>query len=338
MSFRGTVTLLGSILVVLFAAIVLGAIFTPGSGAQRAASSRLFPGLRPHAVTQVEISDAASRLLMRLEGAHSAAGGSDQNTPPNGRWQLDIGGAAYPASQARVDDFVIGMASLSRGTLVTRDGASASSLGLGKGAGRHVLLRGSSGEVLADITVGNAASGSSEMYVQPAGRKEVYLTAGSLSHALSTDRAYWAELRILPAEVTGDSIIRLSLEQKGTPQFAWTVTRERNVQKGVSWVREGAAGAKIQQDKLNSLAASVASFSGSDFLLDARLSPDPASAQARVTVTGSNNKTYTLLIGARQADARYPCALVGSAYAWLVPEWRVKEILRTERDFTSSSP
>ncbi len=339
MSFRTSVTVLGSILVLLLAAFVLGTIFAPGSAAQRAADAPLFPGLRPSAVNQIEIRDASGSVLVRKDIGINAAGGSSARAAASagGEWRLDIGGAAYPASQARADAFVNDVAGLKRGTLVTRNASSITSLGLDPGTRRHVFLRGPSGDVLAEMAVGNAAAGSQEMYVQAAGRKEVYLTAGSLSNELATDRAYWGEMRILPAEVTADSIIRLSVERKGAPRASWTATRERNGQNGLSWVLEGDPGAKVQQDKLSSLAASAASFSGSDFLMDAHLAPDPSTAQAQVTVTGNDDRTYTLLIGARQADARYPCVLVGGAYAWLAPEWRVQEILLAEKDLTSGS-
>ncbi len=256
--------------------------------------------------------------------------------PPGNGWTLDIAGVPFPASLARADGFVTNMAALTRGTLVTRDASSTASLGLGTGSGKRVILHGAGGDVLAELRVGNAATGSQGMYVQPAGRAEVYLTAASLSSALTTDRTYWAEMRILPQAVTGDSIIRLSVTQKKA--FAWTATREPNAQNVNVWVIEGRTGLKIRQDKLNSIASSVAGISGGDFLLNRQLAPDASTAQAVIEVTGSDNRSYTLLFGARQADARYPCVLVGSTVSWLVPEWRFQEIITSEKAFTTGSP
>ncbi len=329
MSFRTAVTALGALFIVLLAALVFGAVFAPASASKRAADAALFPGLRPSLVRQIEISDATTRIVGTKAAGQDAAGGG---------WTLDIAGVPYPASQARADSFVNDMAALARGTLVTRDAASLASLGLGAAAGKRVVLRGSGSEVLAELHAGSAATGSQGMYVQPAGHNEAYLTGAALSGAVTTDRTYWAEMRILPSTVTGDSIIRLSVAQKGTLAFSWTATRERSAQNVNAWVIEGKTSVKIQQDKLSSVASSVAGISGGDFLLDSHLAPDESTAQAVINLTGSDNRSYTLLFGARQADARYPCVLVGTPVPWLVPEWRYQEILKSEKAFTTGSP
>ena len=87
MSFHAKLIALGSVFVVLLAALVLGAMISPRAAAQRAETALVFPGLNTDRVQAVELSDAAARLRMTRNTGWSLDAGGKPFPPPPTRWQ-----------------------------------------------------------------------------------------------------------------------------------------------------------------------------------------------------------------------------------------------------------
>lgn len=321
MSFRRTVIILGSVFVILLCLFIIGLVFSPRGTAQRAAETLLFPGLKPQSVARVEISDSSSRVLLVKSGA----------------WTIDVAGKSFPGSQQRTDALIQAVASLTRGSLVTRNAQAAAGLGIGTQATRSIVLSDANGKTLCQIQVGKNGAGGQGFYIQAGKAPEVWQTGQALSSSLTTDRAFWADLRILPPNATGDSVIRLSVSSRMGKPFSWTSTRERDAQNKVTWTLAGVPPAKVQQAKLDAIANAVTGLTGSDFLTDPSQASSLASPAASVIVSFADNRTFTVLFGAKTVDGRYPCSLEQGQYAYLVPEWRAQEILLSEEAITSGS-
>ncbi|MGA2974836.1 MAG: DUF4340 domain-containing protein [Spirochaetia bacterium] len=322
MSFRRTVIILSSVFMILLCLFIVGLVFSPRGTTQRAAATLLFPGLKPQSVARIEISDSASRVVLTKSGA----------------WTIDVSGKPYPASQQRADALIQAVASLTRGSLVTRNAQAAAGLGIGTQAGKSIALSDANGKTLCQIQVGKNGAGGQGFYLQAGKASEVWQTGQALSSSLTTDRAFWADLRILPQNATGDSVIRLSVSERTGKPFSWTSTRERDAQNKVSWTLAGVSPAKVQQAKLDAIANAVTGLTGSDFLTDPSQASSLASPAATVIVSFADNRTFTVLFGAKTAEGRYPCSLEQGQYAYLVPEWRAQqEILLSEEAITTGS-
>lgn len=54
---------------------------------------------------------------------------------------------------------------------------------------------------------------------------------------------------------------------------------------------------------------------------------DSASPAATITISTSDNRDFTVTLGARITGDQYPCVLSGGSVAYLLPEWRVEQVL-----------
>ena len=315
MSFRRTIALLASVFVVLLAALVLGYVFTPQGASRRQSEALLFPGFKAKEVRKVEISDAASRVSILL---------SD-------RWMIDAAGETFPASGDKVEGLLREVAALSRGSVVTRDAKTAESLGLSPREAKRLALSGQGGGPLAVLSIGRYAAAGGGYYIRVGDAPEVLQTGAGLASYLGTARSEWANLRILPSDVRAESVMRLTVsggiplpDAKGTKRVEYTLVKGSDAQGALSWRFEGAGAAKVQAQKADAMAAAVAGLEGSDYLSGVEAA---ASVTALVTVSLTDNRTFTIRFSAKNASGQYPCSLADGRYAFLVPEQRVGEIL-----------
>jgi hypothetical protein len=94
---------------------------------------------------------------------------------------------------------------------------------------------------------------------------EVWLTGETLAPYLVTDRRFWADLRVLPTDVTDDIVMRLSVEGNLGHPFAWTVVREKDPRYGGEWSPAAGISGKIRQGSVGAIVSSLTGLVGVDF-------------------------------------------------------------------------
>ena len=311
MSFQRKVIFLGSVLVVLLVALVLGMVFSPRGVEKRETEALLFPGVKASAVKRIEVSDSNARIVLEKASA----------------WSLDISGIVFPASQERAEALVRSVVSLNRGTLISRQRQPQESLGFGPQTSKHLALYGSAGELLCDLAVGKQGSVGRGVYLRVGQAPEVWQTGEDLTPYLTTDRTFWADLRVLPADVAGPAVMRISVSSRSGKTFTWTATRERDAQNRQRWVFAGRAEVPIKQEKVDAVVNAVTGLSGADFLTDAQDRSTFLNPSAVVVVSLTDNRTLSVLFGQKMADGRYPCMQEKGQFVYVVPDWQIREIL-----------
>ena len=321
MRFRSKAIALSAVGAVLIGLYLLGGVLSPESSARRTAERLLFLSLRETRVSRIELRGASVIVLARKSGA----------------WVLEDSDRELPASQGRVDELVREVASLVRGTLVTRSAAAASSLGLdGQGSGSIRLLD-ADGRTIASLITGKPGPRGQGLYLRVSTSPEVWLTGETLSPYLVTDRRFWANLRVLPMDVTDDMVMRLSVEGNLGHPFAWTVAREKDPRYGGEWTAVQGMAGKIQQGRVGAIVSSLTGLVGVDFAPADSRERTVSHPVARVTVSLVDNRTFILLFGRPTADGDYPCAVAGGDLCWLVPGWREGELVVAPETLTAGS-
>jgi hypothetical protein len=316
MSFRRSFAILASLFVVLLCLFIVGIVVSPRGVSLRAEQAALFPGIKAALVARATVTDAAGSITLSRAGS----------------WVIESQGRTLPAAQEAVDALVKDVLGLQRGSLVTRNAAAAATLGLGERPEKTVVLADASGRTLCELRVGKPSASGQGVYVQAAKAADVWRTGQSLAASLTSARAHWADLRVLPADVKADAVMSIALARR--TGSSWTATRERDAGGKTSWVLAGKPSVKLDQDKTATAASAAATMAGADFLTDG-VAPTPSTASAWLTVGLSDNRSFTILFGERTPDGRYPCAMEKGSSAYLVPEWRVKQAMPSLAELTS---
>ena len=200
MSFAARLTAVCSALAALLAILVLGTVFSPERIQQRNAGAPLVPFTPSVRVTAVDIftraSDAAPLLTLTRKGAN--------------QWEASSGSLSYPASSDRVAALLHGLQDMRRGNLVTRDPAKRTELGLDDDAAHMVRLR-AEGRPDLPLLVGKRAASGDEEYVMARGEPSAYLTRSAIGILLDQDRSYWYDLRVLPVDIQGSTILSIGV-------------------------------------------------------------------------------------------------------------------------------
>ena len=300
MSFPARLTAVCSALALLLAAFVLGSIFSPERIARRNAGAPLVSFTPSVRVSAVDIfaraSDSAPLLTLTRQGANL--------------WQASSGSLSYPASSDRVAALLQGLQHMRRGNLVTRDPSKRSELGLDNGSAHMVRLR-VEGRPDVTLLVGKRAASGDEEYVMARGEPSAYLTRSAIGILLDQDRTYWYDLRVLPADIQGSTIlsisvrgsIRLGPQSEGALRGDYTLARTAAASSGqgtqagqpTGWQIEG------QKTEVNVLAAStmaerIASLEGVDFAQAPPARSSVAGGLLQVTVLALNGDRYILRV------------------------------------------
>jgi hypothetical protein len=327
MSFRRKVAALGAVFVVLLGLLIAGTIVTPRGAAERASAVLLFPGLKPEKAQAVEISGPAGRVVLSRDAA----------------WAMEVDGARHPAAFDRVEGLLKLLAAMPRGTVVTRDARAAEGLGFSAAQASRIVVSGAGGVKLCDLSVGKpGVSGGS--YIRTGEATEVLQTGEGLTAYLSTQRASWLDLRVLPRDVKPDAVMRISVQgtlaiadAPGPVRLDYTLLREKDSSGVMVWSL-APPGAKVDQQAVTSLVGSILGLEGSDILPGKDLAGAGLSApQAVVTVSLTDNRTFAITLGRRTQAGQYPCALKDAAGGFLVPEWRVQAILLPKEKMVGSA-
>lgn len=196
MSFRARVLVISSLLALLVAAFLLGTFLSPEQAQEGAAQEPLLAAAGPGDISEVDfVYQGSVELTLRRK---------------DGGWEALTAGHVHPGSTDRIEAFVKGVTGLKRGRLVgTGRGGQLAELGLSDDTARLLVLRGGKGET--GLLIGKRGPSGDEDYMMVKGTDAVHLVRGSLAFTLSQDRAYWYELHILPDEVRGAEISRISV-------------------------------------------------------------------------------------------------------------------------------
>ena len=321
MSFRSKVAALSAVAVALIGLYFLGGALSPEGSTRRTAEGLLFPALRESEVFRIELRGASAIGLLRKSGA----------------WVLNDSGRELPASRVRVDELMREVASLVRGPLVTKNPGTAPSLGLGGPGSVSLRLLDAEGRILADLLTGKSDPRGQGLYLRVDSSPEVWLTGETLAPYLVTDRRFWADLRVLPADVTDDIVMRLSVEGNLGHPFAWTVVREKDPRYGGEWTAAAGIAGKVRQGRVGALVGSLTELVGADFAPEESRERTISHPVARATISLVDNRTFILLFGVPTAGGEYPCAVAGGDLCWLVPPWRERDVVVGPEALTDGS-
>jgi hypothetical protein len=314
--FKNKVLILGLIAGALAAAYALGLVFSPTNVQKRRSEQPLLPGFKPEAVAKIEVS--------------GDQGGTIQVDRAGQGWNVLIAGSPFPASGERVGWFLDSMAGLARSRLVSANPESWASFGVTDQTPTRIRLSDAAGKSLVSLIVGNSEPGERGSFARLEGSNEVLLLSRSLSNYLDGSLSYWSHLKFFPAELSGGSIMRISVRASlsfsdGTPRrLAYTLIR--GAEAGGKWqVVEPAAGrsAALADQAVDKLASTLADFEGTEFVPGAPAS-GLESPSAEILFSTENNRDYRILVGARSGEDQYFAKVDGGDYLYLIPEWRVR--------------
>jgi hypothetical protein len=324
MAFRRKVIALSIVLGVLVAAYVLGIVFSSGSVQRRQAQELLVPGLVKEAVQEIQIQASAGSIGVRRQ---------------NAGWMVQVQGTELPAQAQRVDSFLGQMIGLKKFRVVSGKPDTWASFEVGPDAGQRIVLKDGTGKAVLDLHVGKRGTGAAGNYVRLEGSNEVVLLDNSLEYYLNSQDDFWSELRLLPKELKGQELIRLSFrsrlsfndaDEPAGQALDYTLLLESG-EGGPVWKVEGKDDFPLDTGKVEGVANNVAGFEGARYAVN--VPADKAgleSPAAEVTVTARDNKTYRLRVGNTVNDEdQYYVRLEGSPYTYQAPAWRVKQILKT---------
>jgi hypothetical protein len=321
MTYRNRVVALCAVGAFLLVTLVLGEIFSPSRLIKARAGERMFPGFTD--AYKVELSGGNSKVILTRGSA----------------WEIVINDMQYPASAARVGFLLQEIGALTRGSQISRDPAKEGELGFSGPDAVHLVISGSHGETLADLYAGKTPATGKGRYVRVASENDMYETAVTLSPYLTTVRSFWEDLKIFPADLKTDAVTRVSIKSrlalsqgKGSRVLDYVLTRRTSEQGAAAWVLEG--GAPAAMDKVQEILNTLIDFMGVDFDTDADAARVIGSSAEATIAFQAGERSFTLFLGARREGSQYPCVLAGSSIAYLVPEWRVDQLLAVRESLT----
>ena len=296
----------------LFAA---GLLLSPERARARAAGRSLLPPGSTAEVEAIELLEGgAVRLALRRQGE----GWTAQAPGAPAAADLPAGAAVFPADRGRVEGLLDTLASLRQGTLVSGDPARGAALGLEEGEARQVVLHRGGGRPDIGLLVGARAPGGDEDYLRVRGEPGAWQVRGNLSVLLAQDRAYWLDLRLLPADVRGADIGRVRVSG-GDSAAGYTLSRGPDG----SWLLAEAAGQEGPADPAaaEGMAGALARLEGEDLAPQTvpRSSADGTAPGAlEVEVTTLAGRRHTLRVGGGSVPGKALVTAGGSPWAWVV--------------------
>ena len=316
MGLRIRFVLAAATLAALVALFIGGLLFSPQKRQARAAGAPLLPIASGVQLYGVDIlRPAAAQVSLRER---------------DNRWEAEVDGRSFPASSERIQALAMLLAGLQRGSLMTRDPVRSAELGLGLEQARLLVLH-LAGRPNIALEVGERAPSGEEDYVRVRGESAVYLVRSSLSVLLAQDLAYWFDLRVLPGEVRGETIARITVRggvDLGSPAGVlrgnYTLQRGSGERSG-EWSLSGTS-ERVDAAAAASMVSALALLEGEDFLEAARPAPDRGTLEVEVATL--EGKAYSLRV---RAGPEHGLALVtagGSPWTYLVREAQLRRAVR----------
>ena len=122
----------------------------------------------------------------------------------------------------------------------------------------------------------------------------------------------------------------------GRPGASWTVTKSADAQNRLSWTLGTRSAASVSQEKITALVNSLSGFAGSDFILDGSEKTALKNPSSTISFSLNDGRSFTILVGEKRTDGLFPCMLESGAIGYLVPQWRIQEVLVEESTLLTS--
>ncbi|MDR1316930.1 MAG: DUF4340 domain-containing protein, partial [Spirochaetales bacterium] len=218
-------------------------------------------------------------------------------------WSVEIDGQDYPAAWNKVDRFLELVDEASVSPALTESRERWPLFALEDPAENRVVFSGASGNT--EILFGKEEEAGRGQYIRFAGSDTVYLLSQSLSYYAGQDSAYWSELRVFPAALNTQDIVAMKAEgtaslPSGSAAVSWNLYKDRTVA-GLLWLAEGEPDKKLDQTKVDTLAASISQINAKSFTPIA----EPEETGALLTLSAANQTRYELRIGAAVPGGNY---------------------------------
>ncbi len=317
LSFRRQVLVLGILIAVLAGAYILGRVFSPARVSKREAETPLLPALKTELVAEIALASEEGSLELVKSGES---------------WSIPVGDRVFPASQSRIDTFFAFLEELKRTRIVTDNPDSWADFEVGADADSRLRLLDASGQALVDLIVGKSSAGGNDNYVRLEGSNEVVLSNSAFRYYLNVQGRFWAHLLILPEELEGEHIMRISVRSElefsdgGPGNLDYTLLLS-DEQPGL-WQLAGAPETRLDSAAVDRLAGDLADLEGTDFA--AEVSAEEAGLtepSAQILVSTLDDRDFRLLVGSLSGENQAYVSREESEYIYKVSEWRLKGIL-----------
>jgi len=328
LSFQRKVLVLGVCIAVLAGTYILGLVFSPARVGRREAESPLIAGFNRQQRDQVaDIRISSDQGNLRLAKREDS-------------WILPGATREYPASETKVEALMDFIADLTRTRIVTSNPDAWEEFEVHTEAPRRMQLFDSAGGELVEIIVGKPAAGGGENYVRLGGSNEILLSNRSFDYYLNVEERFWANLRILPEDLEGQSVMRITVdstlrfEDQSPEPLKYTLVLSS--EQPAVWMLLDRSEVELDNSKVDLLASNLANLEGSEFAHGVSAAEtglaDPA---ARILISTVDDRDFRLLVGADAGDDQYYVALENGTFVYKVSEWRVKGILKDIGDLSA---
>jgi hypothetical protein len=213
--------------------------------------------------------------------------------------------------------------------MVSRDAAHFPELDLSYDTARHLTLHRAAGTSDIGLLVGRRGPSGDEDYVRVQGEGAAYLVRGSLGFYLSQDRSYWYELHVLPDDVTGTTVARITVSgtlrldgpEPAVVQGPYTLLRVPGAQ-STEWTIDGK-----QADRLvaGAMAGALSLLEGEDF---ADSSSGAAGGRLEVEVATIEGKKYELVVRRDPASRKALVTTSWSRWTYVVNPLLLQRAMR----------
>ncbi|TFG64246.1 MAG: DUF4340 domain-containing protein [Spirochaetales bacterium] len=318
MKFKNKLILLCSILGLLVAAYVLGALFSYGS-ASKIREIALFPGLKKESVSTVELSGPEGSMVLELE--------------QTGSWMVKSGAVSYPADADKLDTLLTSISGLKQVRIVSRNAENLSNFDLTDSAARRIILKDREGRELADMFLGKE-TGKGD-YVRLAKSETVLSSNKSLSFYTAQDMNYWTNLKIFPEDLQGSDIDSITmkadlvLEKDGAPVRADYTIYRTVVNKAEVWQLQGREDFKLDQNKADTMAKILANLRVRTFAGIKEDVPAGSAVHAEIRFSTGTKASYAITVGESSGEDQYYMMYDKSPYLYNVANWNLQALIMT---------
>ena len=322
MRYKTKIMSLSLLAAALGASLVLGAFYSYRGSESR--SARPFASfLKTGTVSELVFQDGEKSVLLVAE----IKGKADRT------WSVVIQGEKFPAVREKAERFIELATSAAVFPALTENEETWDLFGLEATTAKRIKFSGSGGT--AEILLGKEEETGRGQYIRFADTKAVYLVGQSFSYYAERDASYWSDLRVFPVSLTARDIVGIS----ASGSVSWNIFRETSAE-GLLWAVQGEPGKKLDQGKVDSLAAALGQINAKSFAAGVdEAGAGLSAAEAVFTLTASNTMRYELRVGrADEEGNRYAAARVNGElfpHVYLLDVYTLGKIMLPLGDLTA---
>ena len=294
MKYKTKILGLSLLAMTLCVSLALGAYYSYRGGESR--SARLLESfLKTGTLNELLFSGGEKGVRLKAE----PAGKASRN------WSVIINEEKYPAAREKAEHFLELALGVSLLPPITENEDKWKLFGLEDTVKTRIRFSGPGGTT--EILLGKDEETGRGQYIRFAGTKAVYLASISLSYYAERDASYWSDLRVFPASLKTQDIVAMS----ASGLVSWEIIRERK-EGGLLWEAQGTPVIKLDQGKVDSIAAALSQINAKSFAGEAeKEGAGIDSGQAVFTLTAAGKTRYELRLGRADKDGnRYAQARV----------------------------